>query len=1230
MNNVFAITNHFKAHVRAEFFAPPGTPLMSVFAEALYLTDTDPIMLRAGYVEVNDTQIPKSEWMQTTIGIDDRVVIIGGMGGDFGGLLLQVASIALAAIVPPIGGLAFAGFNVGQVLVRAGITIGASLLAQSLAPSPSRPNLPGNEPIEARFSISGTRNQILPYGLVPRVYGRIKNYHPPLAAQPYTHVFGADNHALTMLFCIGEGDIQVTSLFIGDQPIGQLPGLTSQIREDVTFAQMPTLYPGRVTKESLSIQLKQTTSYHLRRSPDDTNEIFLEVFFPNGLGRLTDRNIKFGISVQFQVQYRPIGGSWIDAPITSAAGATIDGSGLFTISGFYKAAVRRAVKFTVSNGQYDVRIRRLTIDDQSVIIGENQSQTWENSFWSGARFFDNRRPIEREGVTLLAIRAQATDSLNGVIDQLSCTVESRIPVWNGSSWSNQYTRNPAWVFADILRGEGNSDPIADSRIDLAQLLTWANQCDTWGIKFDGAFNFDISIWDALNEAATVGRASPLIKDGIYSVFIDRPESTPVQLITTRNSWNASGSRVFIDAPHALKVRFPNELTKGQIDEIIVYADGFSESNATKFEGFEFAWTTNADRAWKEARVFMAKAVLRNEIFSRTMDIEHIRFHRGDYVLLQDDVMLVGLHAARVKALALPDVTLDAPLSFTMDVGENYTMLIRHENGTIYTEALTSDVSATNVVEALSLSADDVEVGDLVAIGITEAVVFDAIVRSIEPQSDLSANVTLLPAAFDLYAAINGTIPPFDPGITLPPPLIKDRPPKPQITSVRADERALIGTGYEAQTAIALGLLVETSAEQTTPEVMQIRYRVYTYATVWTYLTLPWYATEASLTPVETGEEYEIEARTVNEFGLSSDWARVTILVTGKTNPPPDVERFYRQGDSLTWPYPDPPADFVGFKLRSNVGTSTNIVTAQEVVAGVLTSPPFDISNFSGTHTFLLTAIDSVGNESLIPARLTINLGDALVENLILKQDEDATGYPGVIVDATVNGTDLEADSDTNSVFWGSDASIFWGADGAVFWGTTTYKPFTYTATYSPIANHIGATVHIDLTAVGDASIQYREFVSESFWGAGGSAFWGADGDPFWDDSIISEFLPFPGLLGPIIATTESYEFLISIGATTNVARGEITNLDLLIDVPDIEESFQDFVVANSGTVRLPITKTYRVIQIVNMTLQDDGGTAEQLLIIDKNPTLGPEIQAKTGGVSGSRVSATIDATIKGY
>ena len=66
---------------------------------------------------------------------------------------------------------------------------------------------------------------------------------------------------------------------------------------------------------------------------------------------------------------------------------------------------------------------------------------------------------------------------------------------------------------------------------------------------------------------------------------------------------------------------------------------------------------------------------------------------------------------------------------------------------------------------------------------------------------------------------------------------------------------------------------------------------------------------------------------------------------------------------------------------------------------------------------------------------------------------------------------------------------------------------------------------------------------------------------------------------------------------------------------------------SAGGTRLPITKSYRAIKTVRLDLFD-GGSAVSVKIVDRDPDLGPLVQAFDASLAGT--AATVNATVEGY
>lgn len=1212
---------------RVVWEAPGRATVEDLVVEAAERGKVPLVAMGNAVVVIGDRIVPKDRWKHTKPK-SGTVAIKALPAAPAIPLIVSAAGFAASSFVGTLGLSALAAG-----VLQAGIGLVTSLLVGALSPTPKQRRGASDGPVSPTFSIQGVRNEARPYGVIPKIYGRRVRYYPVQAAQPFTEIFYDNNQFLRAVFDVGYGPLSISDIKIGDTPIAQYPGMSYEVRQGYDSDAPLTLFPSQVREESLSIQLKYASGFSIRTTQPDTDEVSLDVLFPQGLIRISAEN-KFGIEVQFEVQYRLAGTTtWSAAPLTSNHfGVYFLGTGRFKVAAKEKAAVRRSVCFVFpTRGQYDVQIRRLTIDDQAIASGKGQSITQEDSYWGALRSFRNDAPINKTGIARIAIRAQATDSLNGVIDQLNCTVQAILPVWNGSTWTEQETRSPAWAFCDVLRGSANARALAASRIDLARMLEWDAQTTADGVTFDAEISQQRSVAEWLEDIAGTANAKRITRNGLYSVALDNTKSTVVQHFTPRNSRNFQSTKIFATRPHGIKVRFPNELTFHQIDEITVYDDGYSASNATLFETLELPYTTSASQAWKRGRRAMFAGRLRPEIYSLETDIEGIVCEEGDLVRVTHDVPMWGISSARIRALATSGsdttgVTLDA--SVPMASG-SYALRVRLATGdtlVVPVDTVAGDQTSLTFTTPVATATGPAE-GDLVLFGESGTESVELVVRSIESLGDMGMRITFQDYAPAIQTAATGTVPEFDPQITLPPVVNRARPPTPFITSIDSDEDVLIRASDGTLTSRILVAVAVDQLSGTTPaELIQARYRPADTSQDWTFVaSFPAPAGTASILPVEDGDEYEIEFRSVAQAGATSEWIRTRHTVVGKTTAPPAVERFYRQGDALTWPYPTSPIDLAGFILRANYGTSTDWGTARPLHPGVVASPPFDISALHGTQTILIKAVDTSGIESLTAATVTIDLGDLPVSNVVETQSE-APDWTGTLAGGTDTGTDIEASLVSSAPMYGPADAQLYGAAGDAFYEGNYYDAMTYVARYTPDALYLGdGLLKIELDVTGDYTVDYRISTSPAFYGTSGDPLYGTAGDSFYAASEIGEWTSWPGVLGPFDTTANTYDVRLTTAA--GATQGVVSQMDLITDLPDIVEVLDDVVIAAAST-RLPITKTYRAIKVVNVTVQTDGNGGISARLIDKDETLGPDVEVLNA--SGTAVDGLVDAYIQGY
>jgi hypothetical protein len=376
-----------------------------------------------------------------------------------------------------------------------------------------------------------------------------------------------------------------------------------------------------------------------------------------------------------------------------------------------------------------------------------------------------------------------------------------------------------------------------------------------------------------------------------------------------------------------------------------------------------------------------------------------------------------------------------------------------------------------------------------------------------------------------------------------------------------------------------------------------------------------------LGPVTDGAQYDVRLRAVSVDKFPSAWVTPPPhTVIGKQASPPAVFDLFLEGGILRWKYSNPPIDFLGFQIRINDGANVNWSNAQPLHDGFISETTFPLTGIPvGTKTILIRAFDSSDNPSDVTF-IVRNLGDLLVDNVVETVDFDADGYPGTITNGTVIGSELKADS-FGAVFWTQDSDPFWSGDNDLFW-TEQFKQMIYEATVTPRQDVLDAILKLDLSVVADNwSVEYKPGNQAGFWTKDADPFWTGDANPMWDSNDPG-YKIWPGTLPNILHKKYTFRVIAQAGQV----QGTITNFDVVFDVPDEIERIDDFTVAAGGS-RLPITKIFRSIKNIELTLHDDAGTAITAKIIDKDKDLGPLI--KTFDNANASVQGLIDATIQG-
>lgn len=1017
-----------------------------------------------------------------------------------------------------------------------------------------------------------------------------------------------------------------------------------------------------------------------------------------------------------------------------------------------RAILRRTVQWSVLPSTYDVSVKRMPHKNSSgqwvsnwPPVDDTETDYVTAMTVGYLRALGTGRAILEPDVTCLAIRANASDRLTGYIDNVTASVEPRIPVWHDDTktWVQEITYNPAWHYLYLLLGGLNARPVQSGypvwagaawlrdRIDMPAFIEWASICDEKSWRIGHEFDSDTTVWAAMKLVAACGRAAPDMRDGQYSVVLDKDLSDliPAHTFSPRNVRSLEVSIAFVKRPHAIKAQFRNEALRGKEDEVVVYDDGYNADGAPELEIDELdggeavlavihgpiateqqavrpgewgvdsvvdvqtgdvvdaatyvvdyaagtvtkvggTWGAGAARwrvvfwgartaatefeqiplpgcpgtaqAWRHTRWVMACAKLRPRKFVFTTDWAGIRCTRGDKIAVQHYVALIGLHAgARASAITtnaeghVTHITVDD--YWTMEAGKQYGIRVEYRDGYSALLGVVTAPGDANDVIALEAPAPEspggtkIQVGDHICFGLVDQVTRDLVVTETRNSRHLEARITAVDHAPAVHQAEERYIPEFDPGITTPPSDNLFEPDPPVIASVVSDESVMTRVGDRLISNILISLQApgDNVGDTEAPAYVQLEWRRFSAANDGTWIRrsdVPIDARQVLLPDVIEAETYDLRLRYRTALSRTSAWTEVwEYYVVGKSTPPPDVTEFrIENGKSMRWAYPRQPIDHAGFEIRwlpysDVVYPDNNWDAAPALHGGLITELEYDLpAALAGPVTLLLRAVDAGGHYSVNSAVIRTSIGDANAQNIIVTQDEHAGGFAGTIIDGAVDPAtgDLVGGYHPDNLFWTDDAQPFWsGDDSQLFW-QVEYTGVSYVFTVTPPPNSGGSSMTLALAGAVPAEAALAAF--------------------YLIDGAMDAYEVFPGRLTVEEGATYYFQIVLvphNAGQTAYAIQPRITALSVNIDVPDIEERFEDLVITDPAAgLRLPLQKQYNAVVYVSLTLQDaPGATAVGMRVLDKArppSEIGPLVKAYDD--VGAPATALFDAVVRGY
>ncbi len=680
-----------------------------------------------------------------------------------------------------------------------------------------------------------------------------------------------------------------------------------------------------------------------------------------------------------------------------ASGGSSGGSGgggsISSANGESPETIRRTINFEVPTGQYEVRVRRVSPDTDSI-------RTTDSVVWTALRSFQVGRVISEPGMMRHELRIRATEQLNGSINNYNCIAQTICPCYDlaTDTWPNKATSNPASLYRYVLQGPANKRPLTDEQIDLDTLEAWHTSCVRNGFEFNHYVDYRSNVNDILSMIASAGRAAPAYIDGKYSVVMDRLQTNIAQYFTPRNTWDYSYNKIFMDRPHGFRVKFWNRDQDWREDERIVYDDGYSIDNASKFEELSLPGITSVTEAYKHGRYHIATARLRPETHTFNTDFEYLTCTRGDRVKFTNDVIAIGLGYGRVKsytddAVNVLTVTVDEELP--MEDGKTYQFRVRQHGGTAVLINVVTVIgyhTVFTVSGTLPLaSAPDIDA--LVMYGETAEESIDLIVKNIVPGSDLTATITCLAYAPEVHSADLGVIPDFETHITLPPDRYSLYKP---VMTIRSDE-SVIDRNYAAGT-VALRIFVSTVSQEIPVGMVDkllVRYRLTGTNNHWTWASST--SREVFLTKnIIRGRQYDIQACYYIDERQCFWCDIIKHVVVGMSNPPSNVSNFRASVTSfvgliLSWS-PVTDLDLKHYEIRYSsrmIGAAWEQSQFLATISGTSVTLPAALDG-----SYLIKAVD-LENRYSTTATLLVTTMPSLIKFNFIQEINDGTLWAGV-------------------------------------------------------------------------------------------------------------------------------------------------------------------------------------------------------------------------------------------
>jgi hypothetical protein len=644
-------------------------------------------------LEINGISVLRRFWTTTRTAANDHVRFVsyplgGGSGGGAKQIIGLVALIAVSAFALWAGPALLGGGLLGT-LGTAAITIGGSLLINALtSPKAGATNAP-TATQDQIYSVAAQGNTAKLGQPLPVWYGRLKSF-PDFAATPWGEFVGNDQY-LNVLLSIGMGTFDYETLYIDDTPFWTAAG---GIDASFSTAQVAFYAPGE-TVALFPVNVDASSEVNGQQLPDGSGtfggqyvsatgrssgawiggfvanpsgtqvqSIAIDYVLPGGCFTIDTSNNNIGSAV--------VGITAEICPCDDAGAPTGSYATLFSVQRSYASTspIRDSIKTDVGAGRYLVRFRR---DDAAL----SSTQGGNAVVWAGLRSFLVGASSFPD-VSTVAIRLLASQSTQGSY-KFGVLATRMVPVWNGSNFVTQATRNPGWSFLDSVSNAQYGSGLSLTKVDFSAVVDFASGCESRNDTFDYCFTAATAVPEAFDKILATARAKHFWLGDTISIVRDEWRDVPSMLLTDREIVRDSTQITFTmlgdEDPDAVIVEYVDENT--WLPAQVQYPPDDQFFTATHAEVKRIDGIIDRDQAFRECAFYYLQSIYRRENIQIATEYEGRAITFGSVLRVQSELPQAYGFGGAVVAATGNALTLNPP-----PVWENgpFYVRLRQSNG----------------------------------------------------------------------------------------------------------------------------------------------------------------------------------------------------------------------------------------------------------------------------------------------------------------------------------------------------------------------------------------------------------------------------------------------------------------------------------------------------------------------------------------------------------------------